>query len=332
MSNARLGIILLLVAEKYGGLRGVLMKLSNLIDPRLVLHAADVGTIDGAIEMALKAIVALYPHEVDYDDVLRRLNERRKLGGTCLPSGIAVPHARLPVFKDFIIAAVVPKEPIQTDEKCMDPGCSEAPPIRIVWLVLLAQTASTLYLNTLAKIVEASKDEKVMGALVGAESTNRFVSILDEAGYVVKKNLTVTDIMSKDVVSVNENATLKEVMDVIYAKKLHYVPVVDGAGKLVGELGVLDLIKAGIPDYAFRIGSLKFLAELEPMTELLQNEDKILVGSIMQKPVPIPPTTTVVEAAFEMARGKKRHYSVVENGRILGVVSYMDILFKVLRA
>jgi mannitol/fructose-specific phosphotransferase system IIA component (Ntr-type) len=308
------------------------MKLSNLLDPRLVLLDSDVATIEEAIEQGLRSIVSLYSHEVNYDDVLQRLNERRRLGGTCLPSGITVPHARLPVFKDFIISVIVPKKPIIADEKCMDSSCTDAPPIRIVWLILLSQTASTLYLNTLAKIVEASKDDKIMAALTGAESSNQFVAVMENAGYLVKKDLTVADIMSKEVVSVKETATLKEVMDVIYAKKLHYVPVVSESGALVGELGVLDLIKAGIPDYAFRIGSLKFLAELEPMTELLQNEDKILVGSIMQKPMPIPPTTTVVEAAFEMARGKKRHYSVVENGRLLGVVSYMDILFKVLRA
>ncbi|MFA6507521.1 MAG: CBS domain-containing protein [Treponemataceae bacterium] len=308
------------------------MKLSNLLDPRLVFLDADTDTIDGAIELGLKAITALYPHEVNYNDVLQRLNERRRLGGTCFPSGVSIPHARLPVFKDFIIAAVVPKNPIIAGEKCVDESCSNAPPIRIVWLILLSQTSSTIYLNTLAKLIEASKDDSIMNNLLNADSSAKFVSVIEAAGYVVKKNLVVTDIMTKEVVSVRETATLKEVMDVIYQKKLHYVPVVNEAGNLVGEIGVLDLIKAGIPDYAFRIGSLKFLAELEPMTELLQNEDKILVGSIMQKPVPMTPTTTVVEAAFEMSRGKKRHYAIVEDGRLIGVVSYMDILFKVLRA
>ena len=138
--------------------------------------------------------------------------------------------------------------------------------------------------------------------------------------------------MTKDVISISETATLKEVLDLIYQKKLHYLPIVNQAGGLVGELGVLDLIAAGIPDYAFRIGSLKFLAELEPMTELLQNEDKILVGSIMQKPKPIGPSASVIEVAFEMARGKKRHFAVVEQGQLIGVVSYMDIVSKVLRA
>ncbi|OHD15623.1 MAG: hypothetical protein A2Y38_08375 [Spirochaetes bacterium GWB1_59_5] len=308
------------------------MKLSNLIDPHLVLLDADVDSIDSAIEVGLKAIVELYPQEVMYDEVIQRLTERRLLGGTCFPTGISIPHARLPVFNDFIIAAIVPHKPIISGEKCIDTSCADIPPVRIVWLILISQTSSSIYLNTLAKLLEASKSESMMDALTSAESPSQFISIIEDAGYVVKKDLVVADIMTKDVVSAPETATLKEVLDLIYQKKLHYLPIVNKAGALVGELGVLDLIKAGIPDYAFRIGSLKFLAELEPMTDLLQNEDKILVGSIMQKPLPIAPSTTVIEVAFEMARGKKRHYAVVENGHLTGVVSYMDIVSKVLRA
>ncbi|MDX9898938.1 MAG: CBS domain-containing protein [Spirochaetia bacterium] len=308
------------------------MKLSTLIDPHLVLIDADADSMDAAVELGLKAICGLYPHEVEYDDVMERLNERRKLGGTCFPSGISIPHARLPSFNDFIIAAIVPRRPIVSDETCLDQSCAEAPPIRIVWLILLSQVSSTVYLNTIAKLMEASKNEAIMARLVGAESPSQFISVIDDAGYLVKKSLVVTDIMSTSIVSVLDTATIKDVLDIIYTKKLHYVPVVDASGVLVGELGVLDLLKAGIPDYAFRIGSLKFLAELEPMTELLQHEDTILVRSIMQKPLPIAPSTSVVELAFEMARGKKRHYAVVEEGRLIGVVSYMDIVFKVLRA
>ncbi len=299
------------------------MKLANLMDPRLILLGADVDSLDAAMESAMRAIKALYPHEISGDEALAKLRERQLLGGTCFPTGVAVPHARLPELEDFIIAAVVPKKPLIEDS---------APPVRVVYVVLLSQTRSSIYLNTLAKLLEASQSEAIMSRLVAAAAPQDFIEVFAELGYEVKKDLAVTDIMTKEIVSVRENATLKELTDVLYSRKLHYVPVLDEAGSLVGELGVLDLIKAGIPDYAFRIGSLKFLAELEPMTELLKNEERILVESIMQKPKPIPPKTSVVELAFEMARGKKRHYTIVADGKPIGVVSYMDILYKVLRA
>ena len=46
------------------------MKLSSLLDPRLVHLRADVDSIDQAIELGLKSIVELYGHELGYEDVM----------------------------------------------------------------------------------------------------------------------------------------------------------------------------------------------------------------------------------------------------------------------
>jgi len=121
--------------------------------------------------------------------------------------------------------------------------------------------------------MESSKDQAIMDALLKAENPSAFVGIFEKAGYIIKKNLTVADIMTRDVVSVPPTATIKELTDAMYSRHLRYIPIVDDNGKLWCEIGIIDLIKAGIPDYAFRIGSLKFLSELEPMTELLSKED-----------------------------------------------------------
>lgn len=305
------------------------MKLANLMDPRLVQIGADVSTLDEAIALALKNVTDLYRHEVNYEDALKRINERQELGGTTFDSGIAIPHARIPNFKDFIIAAVVPRKPL-----CLgDAPCDDGKHVRIVFVMLLSQTSSAIYLNTISKLMTASQDEEVMGALLKAESPSHFVEVFEKKGYEVKKDLLVSDVMNRDVISIRRDASVKELTDLMYQKHLRYVPVVDAENRLVGEIGILDLIKAGIPDYAFRVGSLKFLAELEPMTELLLHEENILVESIMQIPAtPIDSTTSLVEAAFEMARSRKRHFAIMEGGRLAGVISSMDILNKILRA
>lgn len=297
------------------------MKFSSLLDPRLIHLRSDAQTIEQAVEIGLRSIVGLYAHELDYEDALSRIRERQRLGGTIFPTGVAIPHARFPNLNDFIAAVVVPRHPIP-----------EAIPVRLVWIMIHSQSESTIYLNSLARIVECSKDEAAMAALIASESPEAFIEEIDARGYEVRKSLCVGDIMEKELLTVRETSTLKELMDAAYERKRRFVPVVDATGALVGEVGVLDIIRVGIPDYAFRIGSLKFLAELEPLSELLQNEDKILVKSIMQKPEPIPANTSVVEAAFEMAKSKKRDFTVVENGRVVGVLSCMDIFTKVLRA
>ncbi len=303
------------------------MNLSNLIDPKLVQVDADVATVDAAIEKAIDMISTVYSHEIHRDEIVARIRERQALGSTSYESGIAIPHARIPSFNDFLIAVVIPKKPFseQIEGKQIQ--------IRIVYVILISNTVSTLYLNTLATLIDSSKNTDFMKKLLSAESGVRFVEIFEKAGYLVKKELTVADIMSKEVISIRRDASLKELIDLMFAHGLRYIPITDEAGKFVGEVGIIDLIKAGVPDYAFRIGSLSFLSELEPMTQLLSRENIIKVETLMSKnPPSLSPSTSVIEAAFLMTKNIKRHYVVLDAGRIVGVVSAMDILNKILRA
>jgi len=303
------------------------MNLSSLIDPRLIQLGAEADSIDAAIVSAMDIISKVYSHEIHRDDILARIRERQNLGGTSYESGVAIPHARIPSFNDFLIAVVIPKKPIveHIDDKQIQ--------IKVIYVILISNTVSTLYLNTLAKLIESSQDQEFMNKLVSAETAARFIELFDKAGFNVKKELTIADIMSKDVISIRKDACLKELIDLMYSHSLRYIPIVDEKGRFVGEVGIIDLIKAGIPDYAFRIGSLSFLSELEPMTELLSRENIIKVETLMSKnPPSLSPSTSVIEAAFLMTKNIKRHFAVLDSGKIVGVVSAMDILNKILRA
>jgi len=300
------------------------MKLANLLDPRLVLLDKDVASIDEAIVIGVGGFSGNHLRSIKPDDVLARIRERQALGGTTFPTGIAIPHARLPGFDDIVIAVVRPRVPIPVEGQA---------PVLLVWIVLTSQSSSSTYLKVLANVAEISMDAAAMDALLAAESASRFVETIEAGGYEVEKGLHVSDIMTREVVTIRDDASLRELTDMMFSNKLRYLPVVNAAGDLVGEVGVLDLIAAGIPDYVYRVGSLRFLDEFEPMEELLKNEDRILVGNIMKPPVrSIAPDSSVLAVAFEMTRSRKRHFSVVEKGRIVGVVSSMDILSRVLRA
>ncbi|TFG82706.1 MAG: CBS domain-containing protein [Spirochaetales bacterium] len=301
------------------------MKLAHLLDPRLVLMGKEYSNLDEALHSAVDAAADAYRSTIRRDEALARVMEREALGGTVLPTGVAIPHARLDAFDDLVIVPVVPRSPIQRG-----PG---EPPIRLLWLLLTSKVGSPLYLTSLAAIASIAKDEGFLASLLNVDTPARFVSLVEEAGYEIKKGLRVEDIMARDVVSIRDNATLKDLIDIMYTRKLRYLPVVDDTGRLIGELGILDLISAGIPDYALRLTSLDFLDELAPMEELLARENEISVRSIMKPAVdPLSPSSSVFDAALRMTKRRKRHFPVTEGGRLVGVVSSMDILSKVLRS
>jgi PTS system nitrogen regulatory IIA component len=300
------------------------MKLSSLIDPHVVVTGRDFASLDEAIEAGIRAASAHYKDFIDQGRVLDLVRKREAQSSTVLPTGIAVPHARIEGFGNFIIVPVVPRKPVPTPS---------GPPLRMVWIVLSEPSSAGTYLNVLASLSRLSQAEAPFSDLLASGGGKEFVERLERSGWTCSKVLKVGDIMSRDVVSVRADATLRDLIDLMYERALRYVPVLDAAGRLVGEVGVLDLLEAGIPDYANRLEGLGFLSELEPMELLLKNEGKRSVSTIMKKSVAqLDPDASVLDAAFRMVRSRKRHFPIVKDGALVGVVSSMDILSKVLRA
>ncbi len=300
------------------------MKLSSLLAPQFVFPKTDCTTMDGAITMAVQAMVDRNSQTLKKETVLSVLKERIALGGTILPGGIAIPHARLPGFNDILIAAVIPKTPIPVPD---------ADPVKIAWVILLGSGTAGLYIHILAAIAKIAGDTVFFPKLLQSETSLGFIDALEKNGMEVQKDLHICDIMSTPPITVLHDANVKELLDIMFSQELHYLPVVDAEGTLVGEVSVLDVIDAAIPDYARRISNLKFMDELQPMEDFLAHEATMRVRELMKKPASVLELNdSVVDVALKMAKTHKRHFSVCDKGRLVGIVSAMDILSKVLRA
>lgn len=91
--------------------------------------------------------------------------------------------------------------------------------------------------------------------------TDRDIVIEAVAEDVNSKDLTVGDIMSADLVTVNEDEDIVDTVKMMRANGIRRVPVVDGSGVLVGIVTVDDLIE--------------LLAEvLDDLTKLISREQK----------------------------------------------------------
>lgn len=54
--------------------------------------------------------------------------------------------------------------------------------------------------------------------------------------------VTVDDICTKDVITVNEDTTIEDIATIMAEKRVHLIPVVDGR-KILGIIGKMDMIK-----------------------------------------------------------------------------------------
>lgn len=298
------------------------MLLSGLLDPRFVLADVPAGSVGEMVSLLLDAMYAQYSFKLPRTEMEDAIRTREAQGGTTLPAGLAIPHARIDLFNDIVMGVALPQPPVVED------GHS----IHMVVLILTSRTTSNLYLNCLAAFARIARNPETFRHLLEAKDTDSFMDRLDTLGGEVFPELTVGHIMSTHMRSVSPDTSIRDVVDLFCEQNLSYLPVLDDDGDFLGELTVVEILRLGIPNYAQMVGNLDNLKTFEPMEELLAREDTLKARDIMEAPTnTFAPETSVVEAVFTFTKLKRRHVPVLDGHRLVGILSYMDVLRKVLR-
>lgn len=71
--------------------------------------------------------------------------------------------------------------------------------------------------------------------------------------------MSIRDCMKSNVISISETATIREVAAIIVKKHIGLLPVVDKDNKLVGVVGLRDLLNLELPDFVRFIEDLDFV-------------------------------------------------------------------------
>jgi len=143
---------------------------------------------------------------------------------------------------------------------------------------------------------------------------------------------TVIDTMTRDVVTIIETSDVRQLESLMIEKKVHGVPVVDGAGRLVGVVSQTDVLAwhlrsgvRGVPFYdeAERAGEQALPLETGPA-----EREAVRVSDIMSPLVYcISEDRPVDEAAAMMIQRWIHRLVVVDDDlHVRGVVSAIDLL------
>lgn len=126
----------------------------------------------------------------------------------------------------------------------------------------------------------------------------------------------VEQIMSKEVLTVPQDARLAQLAQLMRDKKVRHLPVVDDKGALVGIVSNRDVQRAQ--------PSLITTLDRGEVNYLL---DKVSAGDIMHKKVvTCSPRTLVEEAGRLMRPSKIGCLPVVDGGKVVGIVTSVDLL------
>lgn len=134
----------------------------------------------------------------------------------------------------------------------------------------------------------------------------------------------VRDVMTTEVVAVEEKTAFKDVVQVMRRARVSAVPVLDSTGRVCGVLSESDLlVKQADPDAAEEV-------RLSPRRRREQRKaEGAVAGELMSSPpVTTTPAASVKEAATRMCHYKIDQLPVVDDeaGRLVGIVGRADVL------
>jgi CBS domain-containing protein len=143
----------------------------------------------------------------------------------------------------------------------------------------------------------------------------------------------VRDIMESSPATVSPDTSVEDVVRTLRENELPGVPVVDGDGRCVGIVTEADLVLPDpdgdlhIPHYINLFGGTVFLEPLGRFEKRLRKAFASTAADMMTRdPDTVTPDTTVREAAGIVHKSGHNRLPVVEDGRLVGVVTRVDLL------
>jgi len=144
---------------------------------------------------------------------------------------------------------------------------------------------------------------------------------------------TVADIMERDPVTVTPEDTVETLLRTLREHELPGVPVVNGGGRCVGIVTESDLVLVDeeedlrLPLHIDLFGGTVFLGRLKPFEDRVKKAIASTVADMMtEDPTTVAPDTDLHEAARLIAEHRHNRLPVVEHGRLVGVVTRLDVL------
>ncbi|MEM7821523.1 MAG: CBS domain-containing protein [Candidatus Aenigmatarchaeota archaeon] len=133
--------------------------------------------------------------------------------------------------------------------------------------------------------------------------------------FKIKKVFLVSDLMSRNIISVSPNFTLEKTMQIFLENNISGAPVLE-KNSLVGEISKTDI--------------LNFIKkrEFEELTEEIKNKIRnTRVFELMKKPICIQEKRKVEEAKRKMEKyGISRLLVINKKGKLVGIITKTDLL------
>ena len=144
--------------------------------------------------------------------------------------------------------------------------------------------------------------------------------------------MIASNVMTTRLLSLYEDALVKDAMALFRQSPMHELPVVDHAEKLLGEVSSHSILHRAVPAYASSelLAAMRAGPDIQSVYHNLQAMQGQSLIEFMTRDVQTvhadAPTSAVAAMLTSMAGDSTHVYVVDDAGRLLGVISPRDIL------
>lgn len=142
---------------------------------------------------------------------------------------------------------------------------------------------------------------------------------------------TVSDIMTRELITVKPETTVRDLAELFVTKRIGSLPVVDQQGTLLGMVTESDLVEQGksvhLPTVITLFDWVLYLESEKSLEHELKKMGGQTVADIYrQHPVTISPEANLSAAADLMSQHHINSLPVLKDGALVGIVSRIDII------
>ena len=143
--------------------------------------------------------------------------------------------------------------------------------------------------------------------------------------------LTAKDVMTANVVTINEDTDITAAATLLFEKGYNGVPVVNAAGKLTGILCQADLVaqqkKLSLPSVFSLLDGFIPLGSMKDLDREVEKMAALTAGNAMTRhPATVTPETDLDEVATLMTNKGYHTIPVVSGGTLVGIIGLRDVL------
>lgn len=145
--------------------------------------------------------------------------------------------------------------------------------------------------------------------------------------------MTIRDCMKKNVIAVPMTARVRDAIDLLVARHIGLLPVLDADQRPVGVVGLRDLLNLSLPSAFHLLADIDFIGDFGAL-ETYRPDEKMLseaITTLMRPAVVVPEDSGLIRAYALMLQHDLHDIPVVDGtGRLSGIASRVDIGTKIL--